>query len=120
MTTQTILEIIERRMDELYGKLPDSETILNGTASKEDYRITGAYTELERLEKEIRTGRDETDIVSELKKYIKENFTIEKDVLDKYGMEEKDYMYTMDESDMLKMVSHFVEWKSQKMTKNND
>lgn len=48
------------------------------------------------------------DLSAELDAYIKENFTIEKDFLEKYGLEEKDYMYSMDKSDMLKMIRHFT------------
>lgn len=44
----------------------------------------------------------------ELDKYIKDNFTIEdEEVYKKYGVEPKDYMYSMDKGDMLKMLRHF-------------
>ena len=45
---------------------------------------------------------------AELDKYIKDNFTIDKEQLDRFDVEEKDYMYSMDKSDMLKMVRHFT------------
>ncbi len=48
------------------------------------------------------------NLEEELDKYIQDNFTIEKDQLDKFGIEEKDYMYSMDKGDMLAMVRYFT------------
>ena len=48
------------------------------------------------------------ELEKELDKYIKDNFTIDKEQLDKFGLEEKDYMYSMDKSDMEKMVRYFT------------
>lgn len=55
------------------------------------------------------------DLEEELDKYIHDNFTIEKDQLDKFGIEEKDYMYSMDKGDMLAMIRHFVNWQKEQM-----
>ena len=51
----------------------------------------------------------EVNLKKEVRKYIQENFTIDKEQLDRFGIEEKDYMYSMDESDMLSMAKHFFE-----------
>jgi hypothetical protein len=48
------------------------------------------------------------ELKTELNKYIKDYFTIDREQLDRFGIEEKDYMYTMDKSDMLKMLRHFT------------
>ena len=50
----------------------------------------------------------------ELEKYIKDHFTIDTEQLDRFGIEEKDYMYSMDESDMLALVEHFTNWQKTK------
>lgn len=55
------------------------------------------------LEESVSNGLNE-----ELDKYIKDHFTIDKEQLDRFGVEEKDYMYSMDKEDMLKMVRHFT------------
>ena len=54
------------------------------------------------------------DLETELDKYIKDHFTIDKKQLDRFGLEEKDYMYSMDKSDMLALVEHFTNWKKTK------
>lgn len=51
------------------------------------------------------------DLKTELNKYIKDHFTIDKEQLDRFGIEEKDYMYSMDKSDMLALVEHFTNWQ---------
>ena len=48
-----VLKYIENRMLTLWDKLPDSQIVLDGMATNEDYFTTGAYTELEKLEKFI-------------------------------------------------------------------
>ena len=50
----------------------------------------------------------------ELEKYIKDHFTIDTEQLDRFGIEEKDYMYSMDKSDMLALVEHFINWHKSK------
>ena len=50
----------------------------------------------------------------ELNKYIKDHFTIDKEQLDRFGIDEKDYMYSMDKSDMLALVEHFTNWQKTK------
>ena len=55
------------------------------------------------------------DLETELDKYIKDHFTIDKEQLDRFGLEEKDYMYSMDKSDMLAMVRHFANWQKEQM-----
>lgn len=54
------------------------------------------------------------DLEEELDSYIKDNFTIDKEQLDRFGLDEKDYMYSMDKSDMLAMVRHFTELQPKK------
>ena len=54
------------------------------------------------------------DLKTELNKYIKGHFTIDTEQLDRFGIEEKDYMYSMDESDMLALVEHFTNWQKTK------
>ena len=54
------------------------------------------------------------DLEEELDSYIKDNFTIDKEQLDRFGLDEKDYMYSMDKSDMLAMVRHFTELQHKK------
>jgi hypothetical protein len=54
------------------------------------------------------------DLEVELNKYIKDHFTIDKEQLDRFGIEEKDYMYSMDRSDMLALVEHFTNWQKTK------
>lgn len=48
------------------------------------------------------------ELKKELDLYLQENFTIEKDVLNKFKIKEEDYMYSMDKSDILKMLNHFI------------
>jgi hypothetical protein len=50
----------------------------------------------------------------ELEKYIKDHFTIDTEQLNRFGIEEKDYMYSMDKSDMLALVEHFINWHKTK------
>jgi hypothetical protein len=40
-------------MEALWEKLPDAQKVLEGKATPEDYAVTGAYKELEKLEKFI-------------------------------------------------------------------
>lgn len=54
------------------------------------------------------------ELEEELDSYIKDNFTIDKEQLDRFGLDEKDYMYSMDKSDMLAMVRHFTELQHKK------
>ncbi len=54
----------------------------------------------------------------ELEKYIKDHFTIDTEQLDRFGIEEKDYMYSMDKSDILALVEHFAKWQKQQFEKN--
>ena len=54
------------------------------------------------------------ELEAELDSYIKDNFTIDKEQLDRFGLDEKDYMYSMDKSDMLAMVRHFTELQHKK------
>lgn len=58
------------------------------------------------------------DLEAELDKYIKDNFTIDKEQLNRFGIEEKDYMYSMDKSDMFKMIRHFT--NNYKVPASND
>ena len=60
------------------------------------------------------------DLNTELDKYIKEHFTIDKEQLDRFGLEEKDYMYSMDKSDMLILIHHFADWQKQQILKAMD
>lgn len=48
------------------------------------------------------------DLKTELNKYIEDNFTIDREVLIRLGIVEKDYMYSLDKSDMLALVEHFT------------
>ena len=54
------------------------------------------------------------ELETELNKYIKGHFTIDTEQLDKFGIEEEDYMYSMDKSDMLELVEHFTKWQKEK------
>lgn len=54
----------------------------------------------------------------ELNKYIKGHFTIDTEQLDRFGIEEKDYMYSMDKSDMIALVEHFTNWQKEQFEKN--
>ncbi|UKK52642.1 hypothetical protein [Prevotella sp. E2-28] len=58
------------------------------------------------------------DLKTELNKYIKGHFTIDTEQLDRFGIEEKDYMYSMDKSDMLALVEYFTNWQKQQFEKN--
>jgi hypothetical protein len=51
------------------------------------------------------------DLKTELNKYIKDNFTIGREVL------EKDYLYLLDRGDILAMVRHFTNLQKQRMMK---
>lgn len=55
------------------------------------------------------------ELENELNKYIKDYFTIDREQLDRFGIEEKDYMYSMDKSDMLALVEHFTKWQKEQM-----
>jgi len=55
----------------------------------------------------------------ELDKYIRDNFTIDTEQLDRFGIAPKDYMYSMDKGDMLAMACHFAEWQKQRMMKES-
>ena len=55
------------------------------------------------------------DLEVELEKYIKDHFTIAREQLDRFGIEEKDYMYSMDKSDMLSLVEHFTNWQKEQI-----
>lgn len=48
------------------------------------------------------------ELENELDSYIKANFTIDKEQLDRFGVKEKDYIYSMDKSDMKEMVRYFT------------
>ena len=54
------------------------------------------------------------DLNIELDKYIKDNFTVDKEQLDRFGIEEKDYMYSMDKIDILTMVRYFTNLQKEK------
>ena len=58
------------------------------------------------------------ELEAELDKYIKDNFTIDREQLNRFGIEEKDYMYSMDKSDMLKMLRYFT--NNYKVPASND
>lgn len=60
----------------------------------------------------------EVELETELNKYIKNHFTIDTEQLDRFGIEEKDYMYSMDKSDMLKMIRYFT--NNYKVPASND
>jgi hypothetical protein len=55
-----ILKYIEKRMTALWDKLPDSQAVLDGKATPEDYFTIGAYTELEKLENFIKENCSKT------------------------------------------------------------
>jgi len=57
------------------------------------------------------------DLEEEVDKYIRDNFTIDKEQLDRFCLEEKDYMYSMNKSDMLAIAQHFANWQKQQMEK---
>lgn len=58
------------------------------------------------------------DLETELGKYVKDHFTIDKEQLDRFGLTEKDYVYSMDKSDMLSMICHFSNWQKHHMEVN--
>ena len=179
---EKVLNEIDGKLEELYGKLPDASKVIDGTATTEEIAVTGQYTAYESIEKTIKKyfpkymdkriqyasvddgihahadtysfnipselfnqltpeqqklwhkdieaavisggycgvelARDERyeenqekfedSLKDELSKYIEKNFTIEKDVFDRFGLDPKNYMYSMDKSDMLKLVKFFA------------
>lgn len=186
---EKVINEIDSKLEELYGKLPDASKVIDGTASTEEIAVTGQYTAYESIEKTIKKyfpkymderiqyasvdggihahaetysfnipselfdqltaeqqklwrkdiedavisggycgvelARDERyeenqeefedSLNDELSKYIENNFTIEKDVLERFGLEPKDYMYSMDKNDMFKLVKFFAA-QERKMT----
>ena len=186
---EKVINEIDSKLEELYGKLPDASKVIDGTATTEEIAVTSQYTAYESIEKTIKKyfpkymdnriqyasvddgihahadtysfnipselfdqltpeqqklwrkdiedavisggycgvelARDERyeenqeefedSLNDELSKYIENNFTIEKDVLERFGLEPKDYMYSMDKSDMLKLVKFFAT-RERKMT----
>ncbi|SEA78775.1 hypothetical protein SAMN04487851_11422 [Prevotella sp. tc2-28] len=60
------------------------------------------------------------DLKTELNKYIKDYFTIDTEQLDRFGIEEKDYIYSMDKSDMLALAEHFTNWQKSNLWKPAD
>ena len=76
---------------------------------KEKAEVLLAYTKEEPISE---------DLEAELDKYIKDNFTLDKEQLNRFDIEEKDYMYSMDKSDMLKMIRHFT--NNYKVPASND
>ena len=77
--------------------------------SKEDFeKVMAKYS---------RYGEEKSvseDLKTELNRYIKDHFTIDVEQLDRFGIEESDYMYSMDKSDILALVKHFTSWQKQK------
>ena len=71
-------------------------------------------SEDERIRKELLEHCKNQELKTELNKYIKGHFTIDTEQLDKFGIEEEDYMYSMDKSDMLALVEHFTNWQKTK------
>ena len=61
---------------------------------------------------------DSGDLEKDLDTYIQDNFTIDKEQLDRFGIEPKDYLYSMTKDDMLKMVRNFTYWQKQQMMKD--
>ena len=81
--------------------------------SKEDFeKVWAKYAQKEEPVSE--------DLNTELDKYIKEHFTIDKEQLDRFGLEEKDYMYSMDKSDILILIRHFAKWQKANLWKPAD
>jgi hypothetical protein len=86
-----------------------SSQIAMETCCKEE-----AYNEVISLLDSLQEEPVSEDLEVELNKYIKDHFTIDKEQLDRFGIEEKDYMYSMDRSDMLALVEHFTNWQKTK------
>lgn len=55
------------------------------------------------------------DLEKDLSTYIQDNFTIDKEQLDRFGIEPKDYLYSMTKDDMLKMVRNFTYWQKERV-----
>ena len=81
-------------------------TMLNDALSKE----TKESWNKRLSEEHVSEGLEE-----EIDKYIKDHFTIDKEQLDRLGIEEKDYLYSMDRDDILAMVRHFTNWQKEQM-----
>jgi hypothetical protein len=93
------------------------EDMLNATTAAESLGISSE--EYDRMVDECIFGEEPVsdDLEVELNKYIKDHFTIDKEQLDRFGLDEKDYMYSMDRSDMLALVEHFTNWQKKKDNK---
>lgn len=55
----------------------------------------------------------EIDLEEEIDKYIKDNFTVDREVRIRLGIVEKDYIYSLDRGDMLALVEHFINWQKE-------
>lgn len=90
------------------------EDMLNAKTAVESLGISSE--EYDRIVDECIFGEEPVndDLEVELNKYIKDHFTIDKEQLDRFGIDERDYMYSMDRSDMLAMVGHFTNWQKTK------
>ena len=90
--------------------IKELEAKLQSVSKDEFQKIMQKYEE----ECDLKEEPISEDLNTELDKYIKDKFTIDKEQLDRFGLEEKDYMYSMDKSDMLKMASYFANWQKKK------
>lgn len=104
-----------QKIKEWISKTQDGLMDVNGNFEYLEHE--GAYHILCNIDAYIDSLQEEPiseDLKTELNKYIKDHFTIDTEQLDRFGIEEKDYMYSMDKSDMLALVEHFTKWQKTK------
>ena len=58
------------------------------------------------------------DLENELDKFIRGYFTVDKEQLDKLGVKESDFMYSMGKHNLLDIARHFANWQKNRMMKD--